>query len=130
MRILLLLVLSGWSAGLYAQEAWKQVFMDETLVVSVDVASFSRQKQSVVFRERHVLSPPQTDPDSLRKIVEIQYRRMANCVDRKLAVLSRTAFSENNALLQYEAFRAGKAKWIVPRSVLENSLLISVCGAA
>ena len=129
MRILLLLLLSGWSAGLYAQEAWKQVFMDETLVVSVDVASFSRQKQNVIFRERHVLSPPQTDPDSLRKIVEIQYRRMANCVDRKLAVLSRAAFSENNALLQYEAFRVGKAKWIVPRSVLENSLLISVCGA-
>lgn len=130
MKGVLLLMLAGWSAGVCAEEVWQQVFADETRVVSVDAASFSRQKQRVVFRERHVLLPPQADPESLRKIAEVQYRRMADCAGRKLTVLSRAAFSETNALVHYEAVLVGKANWIVPRSALENSLLVRACGAA
>ena len=130
MKAALLLMLAGWSAGVCAEEVWQPVFTDETRVVSVDAASFARQKQRVVFRERHVLLPPQTDPESLRKIVEVQYRRVVDCADRRLAVLSRSAFSENNALVHYEAVQVGKANWIVPRSTLENNLLVRACGAA
>jgi len=130
MKAALLLILAGWTAQVCAEEVWQQVFTDESQVVSVDAASFFRQKQRVVFRERHVLLPPQTDPASLRKIVEVQYRRAVDCAARRLAVLSRAAFSENNALVHYEAVQAGKAGWTVPRSTLENNLLVRACGAA
>ncbi len=130
MKAALLLMLAGWSAGVCAEEVWQPVFTDETRVVSVNAASFARQKQRVVFRERHVLLPPQTDPESLRKIAEVQYRRAVDCADRRLAVLSRAAFSENNALVHYEAVQPGKANWIVPRSTLESNLLVRACGVA
>jgi hypothetical protein len=83
----------------------------------------------VAFRERHVLAVAEVDPESLRRIVEIQYRRLADCRKKRLAVLSQAMFSEQDALVHYEAAKPEKLNWLAPRNEQEIRLYEWVCGA-
>lgn len=128
MKLFLLMATLATGAG--AAESWQLVFEDDALGIAIDTGSFSREKQRVIFRERHVLKIPQTDPASLRRISELQYRKIADCSGRQVAVLSRAAFSENSALIRYEAVQASKARWSTPQSDQENRVFVRVCGPA
>ncbi len=111
-----------------AAEAWRPVFEDERFAVFVDVASFARQGSNVRFRERELMRVAYMDAGSLRKIVEVQYRRQANCASRRLAVLSRAFFSQNSALVGYEAIRPEQAIWLEPVTQRDAAVLLTVCG--
>lgn len=97
--------------------------------MAVDTASIRRDKQKVMFRERHVLVATEVDAESLRRIVEVQYRRLADCRKKQLAVLSQAKFSEQDALVHYEASRPEKLNWLAPRSEQEIRLYEWACGA-
>ena len=103
-------------------------FEDGQLAVFVDTASFVHQKPGIRFREREVFHAPRTDLNSLRKIVEVQYRKLVDCSSMQFAILSRAAFSQNNGLVSYEAIQPEKAIWQKPASQRETSVLLRVCG--
>lgn len=130
MRLAAALVLAAWASWGWTAESWQLVAKDAAASVWVDLASLTRQNQHVVFRERHILIAPQIDPESLRKISEIQYRRLADCQGRKLAVLSRAVFTGNIALVQYEAVHPSRAVLYFPQSDQDQRTLVMVCGAA
>lgn len=122
----LLAVMMGTAHG---GEAWQAVYEDAMVQVAVDTASIRRDGQNVMFRERHVLIAAEVDPESLRRIVEVQYRRLADCHKKRLAVLSQARFSEQDALVHYVASRPEKLNWLPPRSKQEIRLYEWVCGA-
>jgi hypothetical protein len=130
MRLAAALLLTVLASGGWAAESWQRVAEDAAASVWVDMASLARQNQQVVFRERHILIAPQVDPESLRKVSEIQYRRLADCKEGKLTVLSRAVFADNNALVQYRAVLDAKASLHPPQSDLDRKVLVTVCGAA
>jgi hypothetical protein len=123
------LLLSGVMNAAQGGEAWQAVYEDATVRVAVDAASIRREKQTVAFRERHVLAVAEVDPESLRRIVEIQYRRLADCRKKRLAVLSQAMFSEQDALVHYEAAKPEKLNWLAPRTGQEMKIYEWVCGA-
>lgn len=123
---LLVALLAGNQAC--AAEAWRPVFEDERIAVFVDVASFARQGSNVRFRERELMHVAYLDAGSLRRITEVQYRRLANCASRRLALLSRAVFSQNSALVGYEAIRPDKAVWFEPVTQRDAAVLLMVCG--
>lgn len=128
-RIACGLLLAGVMSAARGGEAWQAVYEDAAVRVAVDAASIRREKQTVVFRERHALTVAEVDPESLRRIVEIQYRRLADCGKKRLAVLSRAMFSEQDALVHYEAAKPDRLNWLAPRNEREIRLYEWVCGA-
>jgi protoheme ferro-lyase len=119
------------SAGMNAAqggEAWQAVYEDASIRVAVDAASIRREKQTLIFRERHVLATAEIDPESLRRIVEIQYRRLVDCRKKRSAVLSRAMFSDQDALVHYESSRPGKLNWLAPNTEQEIRLYEWACG--
>lgn len=113
-----------------AGEAWQPVYEDGLVSVAIDTASLSREKQSVKFREREIMLKPAIDPATMRRIQEIQYRRQADCTGRRISLLSRTVFSEQNSLIHYEANRPAATSWEPPQTGREFKLLEVVCGPA
>jgi hypothetical protein len=113
-----------------ADEAWQLVYEDASLSASIDTANISRQAQMVIFREREILHKPELDPATMRKIQETQYRLQVNCTSRRLRELSRAVFSEQGALMHYEATSPAKAHWEAPQSEKDLKLLEAVCGPA
>lgn len=129
-KIATMIALIGMLPPAQAGEAWQPVFEDAMIRVAIDSANLNRGKQTVMFREREIQLQTQTDPASMRRIQEIQYRRLANCASRALSVLSRTVFSDRGSLLYYEANRPSTATWNSPQSEREIKLLEAVCGPA
>lgn len=123
-------LLIGISPKAQAGEAWQTVFEDASVSVAIDSASIRREKKIAVFRERHILRNQEVDMASLRRIQEIQYRRQADCSRRSLSELSRAVFSEQGALMQYEANHPSQVKWEAPRSGRDIKLIEAVCGLA
>lgn len=113
-----------------AGEAWQPVYEDGLISVAIDAASLSREKQSVVFREREIMLRAAMDPATMRKIQETQYRRQADCAGRRISLLSRAVFSEQGSLIHYEANRPAAANWEMPKTGRELKLLEAVCGTA
>lgn len=128
-RIACGVLLAGIMNAAQCGEAWQAVYEDATVRVAVDAASIRREKQTVSFRERHALTVAEVDPESLRRIVEIQYRRIVDCRKKRLAELSKAMFSEQDALVHYEAARPEKLNWLAPRNEREARLYEWVCGA-
>ena len=122
------LALTGLPGMALAGESWRTVFENAALRVDVDTGSLRSDKNMALFRERHRLAAGEIDPESLRHIVEIQIRRQADCRKRRLAVLSRAAFSDQDALVRYEAFRIEKLKWQSPAAEWEMRIYETVCG--
>lgn len=109
-------------------EVWHELHATADVKVAVDVGSLWREKQLISFRERHVLLTAEVDPESLRRIVEIQYRRQADCEKRRLAILSRAVFSEGDGLVRYEATRRGRTAWVPPQGEADLRVYQWVCG--
>lgn len=120
----LLLVAAGIAQ---AGETWRSVYADASVRVAVDMGSIQRDSQTVSFRERHRLAVAEIDPESLRRVVEIQYRRAVDCESRRLAVLSRAVFSDQDALVHYAAARPANPQWVSPGSEQENRLYEWAC---
>lgn len=113
-----------------AAESWRIVYQGGGTTVSFDAASLKWTGQVVMFRERVAFQPAQIDPASLRRISEVQYRKLADCSFRQMALLSRAVFSENSALVGYEAVHVNKARWQAPQTEQDVTTLIAVCGSA
>lgn len=128
-RIAFGVLLAGIINAAQGGEAWQAVYEDAKVRVAVDAASIRREKQTVTFRERHALTVAEVDPESLRRIVEVQYRRLADCRKKRLAVLSQAMFSEQDALVHYEAAKPEKLNWLAPRTGQEMKIYEWVCGA-
>jgi hypothetical protein len=110
-----------------AGEAWRLVYEDAAMRVAVDMASIQRESQGVTIRERHRLAIAEIDGESLRRVVEIQYRRAVDCENQRLAVLSRAMFSDHDALVHYEAARPANLQWTTPGNERESRLYEWVC---
>lgn len=113
-----------------AGESWQTVFEDAAVSVAIDNASIRRQSQIAVFRERRVMLKPEIDQASMRRVQEIQYRRQVDCAGRMLSELSRAVFSEQGALIHYEANLPVQAKWESPQSGKDLKLIEMVCRPA
>ncbi len=124
------LLLAGVMNAAQGGEAWLAIYEDAAVRVAVDAASIRRDKQTVSFRERHAAAVVEVDPESLRRIVEVQYRRVADCRKKRLAVLSQAMFSEQDALVRYEAAHPGRLNWLAPRNEQEIRLYEWACGAS
>ncbi len=123
-------ILFGILPEVQAGEAWQPVFEDGLIIVAIDTASIRREKQIAVFRERQVLRRPEVDPESMRHIHEVQYRRQADCSGRTLSELSRAVFSVQGTLVRYEANSPTSARWEPPQSDKDFRLIEAVCGQA
>lgn len=116
-----------------AGQTWVSVHEDEHVTVAVDTAGLEQRKKHISFRERHTLKQAQTDPNSLRNIVEIQMRRQVDCARHKLATLSRAMFSDKDALVHYESVKleqinGTKSAWNAPANAAEAAVMQFVCG--
>lgn len=113
-----------------AGEAWQPVFEDASVSVAVDSSSIRREGRLAVFRERMVLLKPELDQASMRPVKEVQHRRQIDCVGHVLSDLSRVVFSDQGALLHYEASRPSAVKWDAPKSDKDFKLIEVVCRSA
>ncbi len=113
-----------------ADEAWQFVFEDASVSVAIDSANIRRENQVAIFRERQVLIKPELDQSSLRHVREIQYRRQAHCGQKTLSELSRAVFSDEGALIHYQARNPAQAKGEAAQSGREVKLIEAVCGPA
>ena len=95
-------------------------------IVSVETTSLSRDTQRVGFREKRVEFTQQADPNSLRRIREIQERRVADCSKRMIATVSRAVFSDGDTLIDYHALRPQQAEWT--SALPEQAVFDRVCG--
>jgi hypothetical protein len=79
--------------------------------VEIDLSSIETTKGHVSFRERHTLLAGQVDPVSLRPIREELIRQMLDCRRRRIAQLSRAVFSNDDAMISYQAVQPRLARW-------------------
>jgi hypothetical protein len=89
-------------------ESWHLAYELVNSRIEIDDQSIVRNGRLVSWREREVMLQPVIDEDSLRKIREVQWRKQADCQSRQIKILSRTAFSEDDALAGYEGVRPDK----------------------
>lgn len=124
-----LILLAIMVVAVKAGESWQPVYEDAAMRVAIDLTSLRKDRQTVLFRERHVLAKAEIDADSLRRIVEIQIRRAVDCRRKRLAVQSTAMFSDRDALVRYEASRPDKLTWLAPRNDLEAKIQDWVCAS-
>jgi len=106
----------GLLACVMAMLAWAngpwQVVMDTPAErVAVDLSSIQASNDHVSFREMHTLRAGQTDPGSLRPMREVLIKQMIDCRGRRIALLSRAVFSDDDAMISYQAVQPHLAKW-------------------
>jgi hypothetical protein len=99
------------SVPVWASGPWQVTAESPTEIVSVDLSSLERNAARVSFRERHAMQGRQVDSASLRPIREVLVKRMIDCGSRRMATLSRAVFSDDDALIDHQAVRAGQAEW-------------------
>jgi hypothetical protein len=80
-------------------------------IVTIDLSRLERIAGRVSFHERRVMRGRQLHPGSLRPMREVLSRRVADCSVRRVATLSRAIFSDEDALIEYQATRLGQAIW-------------------
>ena len=97
--------------GVAHAENWQIVFETPAEIISVDVSNIRTDAGRVWFREKRVARTQQLDPNSLRRIREIQQRRIADCSKRLIATVSRAVFADDDALINYQARRPQQAEW-------------------
>jgi Txe/YoeB family toxin of Txe-Axe toxin-antitoxin module len=116
-----LVVVPAWADG-----TWRVVAETPREMVSIDFASLRRNGGQVSFRERRVMRDVQTDPNSLRPMREVLFKRVVDCRARRIATLSRAVFSDDDAMIDHQATRLNQAVWQpVPA---EDRVFRQVCG--
>ena len=113
-------------------EAWRLAYELKGSRVEIDEQSIEKSGPQITWRERQVMLPPVSEPNSLRMVREIQWRKQADCRKQQVKILSHAAFSEDDALVGYEGVRPSKA--IIspfPRLTLpERKSIEALCGRA
>lgn len=121
---------AGWLVGVLTLPAWANGqwhVMSETPAetISIELSSLERGDGRANFRVRHALRAGQVDPGSQRPMREILIKRRVDCRSRRVATLSRAVFSDNDAMISYQAVRPLKAEW--QAIALDDPLFKLVC---
>ena len=95
----------------WANGPWQVVIDTPAERVAIDLSSIQASNDHVSFRERHTLRAGQTDPGSLRAMREVLIKQMMDCRGRRIALLSRAVFSDDDAMISYQAVQPRLAKW-------------------
>jgi hypothetical protein len=90
-------------------ESWHLAYEQLSSRIEIDDQSIARNGTLISWRERQVMYQPVIDENSLRKIREVQWRKLADCQTRQLKVLSHALFSVENALVGYDSVRPSQA---------------------
>ena len=121
----------GWLVSVLAFPVWASgqwQVMTETPaeIISIELSSLERSDGRANFRVRHILRAGQVDPGSQRPMREILSKRRVECSSRRVATLSRAVFSDNDAMIYYQAVHPVKAEWQAMTS--DDPLFKLVCG--
>ncbi|MBT9591099.1 MAG: hypothetical protein IV089_09345 [Thiobacillus sp.] len=95
-----------------ANGQWQVMTESPSETLSIELSSIARAANRVSFRVRHALRDGQVDPNTQRPMREILAKRMVDCRTRRVATLSRAVFSDNDALIDYQAVRPVQAEWM------------------
>lgn len=109
-----------------ANGRWQVMAESTSETTSIELSSIERAANRVSFRVRHALRDGQLDPNTQRPMREILAKRMVDCRNRRVATLSRAVFSDNDALIQYQAVHPAKAEWMAMTA--DDPLFKLVCG--
>jgi hypothetical protein len=90
-------------------ESWHLAYEQLSSRIEIDDQSIARNGTLISWRERQVMYQPVIDENSLRKIREVQWRKLADCQTRQLKVLSHAVFSVDSALVGYDSVRPNQA---------------------
>ena len=115
------LMLPAWANG-----RWQVMSETPAETISIELSSLERSANRANFRVRHILRDGQVDPSSQRPMREILIKRRVDCRSRRVATLSRAVFSDNDAMISYQAVRPLKAEW--QAMTLDDPLFKLVCG--
>lgn len=119
----LLLWMLAFSAA--ANGRWEVVVESPAETIALEVSSLDRVADRVSFRLRQVPRDAQFDASSRRPVREILLKHMVDCRSRRMATLSRAVFSDNDAMINYQAVRPLKAEWaLMPQ---DDLLIKRVC---
>lgn len=116
-----MLALPAWSNG-----QWQVMTETPAETTSIELSSLERGGDHASFRVRHALRDGRVDPGSQRPMREILTKRRVDCRSRRVATLSRAVFSDNDAMINYQAVHPGKAEW--QAMTLDDPLFKLVCG--
>jgi hypothetical protein len=105
-RFFLLVLWVPWAVS--NAESWLPAYALPGSQVDIDQQSIVRNGPVVSWRERQVMVEPVQDNRSTREIRELQWRKQADCQKQQMKILSRAAFAEDDALVDYEGARPGK----------------------
>jgi hypothetical protein len=100
------LALPVWAGG-----QWQVLSESPAETISVELSSLERGAERVSFRVRYALRDGQVDPSSRRPVREILVKRMVDCSTRRVATLSRAVFSNDDAMINYQAVRMAQVEW-------------------
>jgi hypothetical protein len=95
----------------WANGPWQVVRDTPAEVIAIDLSSIQTSPSHVGFRERHTLRGGQTDPGSMRPMREVLVKQMIDCRGRRIALLSRAVFSDDDAMINYQAVQPRLAQW-------------------
>jgi hypothetical protein len=105
-RVFLLVLSVPWSAAI--AESWLPAYELPSGHVDIDQQSILWSGPLVSWRERQIMVESVQDDGSWRKIRELQWRKQADCQKQQMKILSRAAFSEDDALVDYAGARPAK----------------------
>jgi len=109
-----------------ANGRWQVMAESPSEITSIELSSIARKAHRVSFRVRHALRDGQVDLNTQRPMREILAKRMVDCRSRRVATLSRAVFSDNDALIHYQAVRPVQAEWTAMTA--DDPLFKLVCG--
>jgi len=109
-----------------ANGQWQVMAVTPSETTSIELSSIARVANRVSFRVRHSLRDGQMDLITQRPMREILTKRMVDCHTRRVATLSRAVFSDNDALINYQAAQPVKAEWAAMTA--DDPLFKLVCG--
>lgn len=110
-----------------ANGRWQVMAESPSETTSIELSSIERTAHRVSFRVRHALRGGQVDLNTQRPMRETLAKRMVDCRGRRVATLSRAVFSDNDALIHYQAVRPAKAEWMAMTA--DDPLLKLLCGS-
>lgn len=110
-----------------ANGRWQVMAESPSETTSIELSSIARMANRVSFRVRHALRDGQVDLNTQRPMREILAKRMVDCRGRRVATLSHSVFSDNDALIHYQAVHPAKAEWTAMTA--DDSLFKLLCGS-
>lgn len=105
------LVVCVTALPVWANGSWQVVRETPEERVAVGFSGKQAGSSRVSFHEWHTLRAGQTDPGSLRPIREVLISQLMDCRGRRTALLSRAVFSDDDAMISYQASLPRLAKW-------------------